>query len=158
MDASQSALVHGGPIKQYNIPDIWARLSLTSDMPKRKAAIAAFNAANTWKKRGISMVPMRYPFNWGFAAGANVQVCIQAAEAQFGIPPSVTVFQPCIEMGQGLTTKIQQMVATTLGCSFEQIFVKPTDTDVLPNGGSGVTGGSVASEACSEVSPSYGHY
>jgi CO/xanthine dehydrogenase Mo-binding subunit len=43
------------------------------------------------------------------------------------------------------------MVSVTLGVPFDRIFVAPTNTDVLPNGGSGVTGGSVASEACCEA-------
>eukprot|EP01046_Picozoa_sp_COSAG06_P024206 COSAG06_NODE_1960_length_7977_cov_3.230515_3_plen_1389_part_00 len=148
-----TAGMHGGPIRKYNGKELWDSLCESSELTERKAAVDAFNVANKWKKRGISAIPMKYGHAWVFAAGANVQVSIQAADANVGAwgGPSVKVFQPCIEMGQGLTTKIQSMVSVTLGVPFDRIYVGATDTDVLPNGGSGVTGGSVASEACCEA-------
>jgi xanthine dehydrogenase small subunit len=149
--ADLTAEMHGGPIKQYNMPDIWGKLVGSSAMVARQAAVNKFNAANTWKKRGISMVPMKYNHAWLFALGANVQVSIQATDVHLGQGPSVKVHQPCIEMGQGLTTKVQQMVSTCFSMPFDKIFVAATNTDVVPNGGTGVTGGSVASEAVCEA-------
>ena len=145
--------MHGGPIRKYNGKAIWDQLCASSELAARKAAVDEWNSQNKWKKRGISAIPMKYGHAWIFAAGANVQVSIQAADSAIGAwgGPSVKVFQPCIEMGQGLTTKIQSMVSVTLGVPFDRIYVSPTNTDVLPNGGSGVTGGSVASEACCEA-------
>jgi len=35
------------------------------------------------------------------------------------------------EIGQGLTTKIQSMVAVTLGCDFEKIFVHAASTEAI---------------------------
>ena len=49
-------------------------------------------------------------------------------------------------MGQGLSTKVQQMVALELGCPLGSVFVHATSTNVIPQ--IGITGGSVGSETC----------
>ena len=54
-----------------------------------------------------------------------------------------------VEMGQGLNTKVAQVVAKTLGITMDMIKVKPTDNLMAPN--NSCTGGSVGSEICSSV-------
>jgi xanthine dehydrogenase molybdopterin-binding subunit B/xanthine dehydrogenase iron-sulfur cluster and FAD-binding subunit A len=150
-DTAQTSVMHGVPkagIHVYNMPEIWEQLSASSEIVARKAAVEEFNAQSKWKKRGISMTPGKYSHCWLFSAGINVQVSIQAVDAVAMGCPSVKVHQPCIEMGQGLTTKVQMTVACALGCPPEKVYVCATNTDVLPNGGSGVTGGSIGSEGC----------
>ena len=64
---------------------------------------------------------------------------------------SVAVTHGGIEMGQGMNTKVAQVVASTLGLpSVELISVKPLDTVTSINGQ--VTGGSMGSELFSSVS------
>jgi xanthine dehydrogenase/oxidase len=48
--------VKGVAIANYNMPRIWADLEVSSEFEARKAGVDAFNAANKFKKRGISMV------------------------------------------------------------------------------------------------------
>ena len=60
---------------------------------------------------------------------------------------------------------MQQVVATAFGCPEDKVHVCATDTDIMPNGGSGVTGGSIGSEgacaaaelACEELLQRLGH-
>lgn len=64
---------------------------------------------------------------------------------------SVAVTHGGIEMGQGINTKVAQVVASTLGLpSVDLISVKPLDTVTSINGQ--VTGGSMGSELFSNVS------
>jgi xanthine dehydrogenase molybdopterin-binding subunit B len=86
-DSAATANMHGTPaegIKGYNMPAIWERLATSSEVEARKAAVTAFNAANKWKKRGISMIPMKYSHCWLFSAGINCTVSIQAVDTALG--------------------------------------------------------------------------
>lgn len=141
--------MHGGPIKLYNMPEMWTQLKESSSLVERRAAVDAFNAESMWKKRGLSMVPMKYGLTKAFAVGATAIVSIQAVDAWIGGFPSVKVQSGGVEMGQGLTTKIADMVSVTLGCPREMIYVSQLDTDMVPNGP--VTGGSVGTEHCVEA-------
>ena len=57
---------------------------------------------------------------------------------------SVSVTHGGIEMGQGINTKVQQVVAKQLGIDMSMVKIKPTANITNPNGT--VTGGSVGSE------------
>ncbi|CAH1401638.1 unnamed protein product [Nezara viridula] len=116
---------------------------LINDMRKnaeydsRLKQIQDFNAQNRWKKRGIALVPMNYPFDfWGSFYG---MVSI------YGMDGSVAISHGAIEMGQGVNTKAAQVAAHILGVELESISVKPTISVVSPNNSS--TGGSLGSEA-----------
>jgi xanthine dehydrogenase molybdopterin-binding subunit B len=41
----------------------WERILKSSDFVNRKSQVAQFNQQNKWVKRGISLVPTRYPFH-----------------------------------------------------------------------------------------------
>jgi len=53
-------------------------------------------------------------------------------------------------MGQGLNTKVAAVVAKELNIPIEMVTIKPCDTFVEPN--NSVTGGSMTSELCVNVS------
>ena len=143
MDQFTCITTHPTHIRGYNLDTMWKQLTESSEITARRTAVEEFNAANKWKKRGISMVPMRYGLSHGLNAGTTCLVSIHASDG------TVDVHHGGTEIGQGLTTKIQQMVAVTLGCDFDKIFVHATNTAVLPN--MGITGGSTTSETCCEA-------
>jgi xanthine dehydrogenase/oxidase len=105
----------------------------------RRQAVDDFNAANRWKKRGISLVPMRYD-HWirGFGLKMNALVSI------FGLDGTISVTHNGIEMGQGMNTKVVQCVAHTFGVPIEMVQIKPVTLVTNPNGST--TGGSAGSE------------
>jgi xanthine dehydrogenase/oxidase len=109
------------------------------DYYKRKKEIEDFNAANRWRKRGIAIVPMKYPL--GYFGSSNALVSIYHGDG------SVSVSVGGIEMGQGLNTKVAQTAAHILGVPLDKISVKPSNTHTAPN--AVVTGGSIGSEICS---------
>jgi xanthine dehydrogenase/oxidase len=83
---------------------------------------------------------MRYPQHYFSTA-------IPAHVAVYHVDGSVAVSHGGIEMGQGINTKVAQVVAHTLGVPLESVTVKPTNNFVTAN--AIVTGGAATSElAC----------
>lgn len=133
-----------GEPDEYTIPSIWDKLGRTSDLIRRTEMINDFNRANIWRKRGISRVPV-----------IN-EVSLRATPGKVSIlrDGSVVVEVGGIEIGQGLWTKVKQMVAFALssiqcdGSSsglLEKTRVVQADTLSLIQGG--FTAGSTTSEA-----------
>lgn len=92
---------------------------------------------NTWRKRGITLTPMRWPIRFG-----PYRMTVQASI--FAEDHTIALVHGGIEMGQGINTKVAQMVAMTCGVGLDKIEVKPTNTFVAP--GNMVTGGSLGSD------------
>mmetsp|Transcript_15711 Transcript_15711/g.63270 ORF Transcript_15711/g.63270 Transcript_15711/m.63270 type:complete len:1461 (+) Transcript_15711:101-4483(+) len=108
---------------------LWARGLEVAEFATRRAEVDAYNATNTWRKRGLAMVPVI--FGISFTAkllnqgGALVHVYTDG---------SVLVSHGGTEMGQGLHTKVQQAVAHALGgLDLAQVHIEDTATDKVPN-------------------------
>ena len=103
-------------------------LLASSSYHARRAAIAAFNAGDTILKRGIAFTPLKFgiSFNVPFLnqAGALVHVYKDG---------SVLVNHGGTEMGQGLNTKVAQVVAHELGVDFARVRVTAADTSKVAN-------------------------
>ncbi|XP_013620292.1 PREDICTED: indole-3-acetaldehyde oxidase-like isoform X2 [Brassica oleracea var. oleracea] len=137
-----------GEPTEYTLPLLWDKLAEFSGFNQRIKVVEEFNALNKWRKRGISRVPAVYGVPMRFTPG-RVSVLSDG---------SIVVEVPGIEIGQGLWTKVKQMVAYSLGliqCGttsdelLDKIRVIQADTLSLVQGS--VTGGSTTSEASSEA-------
>ena len=95
---------------------------------ERRAEIIAYNAGSTVLKRGLALTPVKFgiSFNVGHynQAGALVHVYADG---------SVLVNHGGTEMGQGLNTKVAQVVAHELGLDFDSVRVTATDTQKVAN-------------------------
>jgi xanthine dehydrogenase large subunit len=104
------------------------RLERTSDYRTRRAAVARFNAGSPVLKRGMALTPVKFGIAFNLShlnqAGALVHVYTDG---------SVLVNHGGTEMGQGLNTKVAQVVAHELGIAFERVRVTATDTDKVVN-------------------------
>ncbi len=104
------------------------RLADTSHYTERRAAIARWNAASPVIKRGIALTPVKFGISFTATlfnqAGALVHVFTDG---------SVQINHGGTEMGQGLHTKIMQLVADELGVPFERVRITATDTGKVPN-------------------------
>ena len=104
------------------------KIEHTSLYTQRKKAIAAWNAANSVIKRGIAITPVKFGISFTATlfnqAGALVHVYTDG---------SCQVNHGGTEMGQGLNTKVCQIVADELGIAFEQVLATATDTSKVPN-------------------------
>merc|ERR1712142_1085947 len=115
-------------------------IQASSDYNTRIAAIQDFNSSNKWKKRGISLVPMRYGHQLALFPNLKMNCLLSV----FGGDGSVSVAHNGIEMGQGINTKVAQVVAFELGIDISMVKIKPVTNLTNPNGM--VTGGSTGSE------------
>ncbi len=95
---------------------------------QRRAAIAQWNAGSPVIKRGIALTPVKFGISFTATlfnqAGALVHVFTDG---------SVQVNHGGTEMGQGLHTKVMQVVADELGVPFERLRTTPTETGKVPN-------------------------
>ncbi len=119
---------YGQVVTDNIIHELTAELETSSDYVARRAAIAQFNAASPVLKRGIALAPLKFGISFNVKhfnqAGALVHVYNDS---------SILVNHGGTEMGQGLNTKVAQVVAHELGVSFERVRVTATDTQKVAN-------------------------
>jgi xanthine dehydrogenase/oxidase len=127
---------YGESLDYLTLPQVMSTLEDQANFNKRAGDVEAFNAANTCKKKGLAMVPCKYGFGWAGADHAVLVNCFRDGTVQ--------VVTSAVEMGQGATTKVVQVAAYELGIPMDEIFIKPTSTNKIPD--FIVTGGSIASE------------
>ncbi len=100
----------------------------SSHYQKRRRTIAAWNAANPVLKRGIALTPVKFGISFTATlfnqAGALVHVYLDG---------SVQVNHGGTEMGQGLHTKVAQIVADELGIPLSRVLATASDTSKVPN-------------------------
>ena len=119
---------YGQPVDDNIIHELVAELEATSRYRERRAAIADFNATSEVLKRGLALTPVKFGISFNLVhlnqAGALVHV--------YG-DGSVLVNHGGTEMGQGLNTKVAQVVAHALGISIADVRVTATDTQKIAN-------------------------
>ncbi|MBP6503031.1 MAG: xanthine dehydrogenase molybdopterin binding subunit [Rhodoferax sp.] len=105
-----------------------AQLEKTSDYQRRRNQIAGWNQSSAVIKRGIAITPVKFGISFTATlfnqAGALVHVYTDG---------SVQVNHGGTEMGQGLNTKVAQVVADELGVAFERVLSTASDTSKIPN-------------------------
>ena len=104
------------------------QLEIESNYRARRAEMNAFNKTSKYKKRGMSLVPLK--FGISFTATMLNQGAALVNIYQDG---SVSVNHGGTEMGQGLNTKMAQVAADGLGITVDRVRVTATDTQKVPN-------------------------
>jgi len=119
---------YGQVIGDNIIHELTAELEASSDYRARRDAIQLFNASSPVLKRGIALAPLKFGISFNVKhfnqAGALVHVYTDG---------SILVNHGGTEMGQGLNTKVAQVVAHELGVSFDSVRVTATDTQKVAN-------------------------
>jgi xanthine dehydrogenase/oxidase len=131
------------------IRELWDQLWSSCDFAARCSEVKRFNANNRWRKRGISMTPVKYGISYSSSrATLNQAGALVNAYAADG---SVLVHHGGVEIGQGIDTRLAQIAAAELGIPMEWIRVAATTTDAIPNTiataastGTDLNGGAVA--------------
>jgi xanthine dehydrogenase large subunit len=104
------------------------QLAFTSGYRARREQIAAWNASSPVIKKGLALTPVKFGISFTATlfnqAGALVHVYTDG---------SVQVNHGGTEMGQGLNTKVAQIVADELGVPFERVLCTAADTSKVPN-------------------------
>ncbi len=119
---------YGQVVDDNIIDELVTQLEARSDYRARRAEAAAFNAQSPVLKCGIALTPVKFGISFNVKhfnqAGALVHVYNDG---------SILVNHGGTEMGQGLNTKVAQVVAHELGVAFERVRVTATDTTKVAN-------------------------
>lgn len=119
---------YGMTVEDNIIRDIFAEIEKTGEYAKRKEEIKKFNAANKILKKGIALTPVKFGISFTLTmlnqAGALVHVYKDG---------TVQLNHGGTEMGQGLHTKVAQVVADVFQIDLDKVRVTATNTSKVPN-------------------------
>jgi len=103
-------------------------LEASSDYQARRAAVLAFNAGNEIIRKGIALTPVKFGISftatWMNQAGALVHVYSDG---------SIHLNHGGTEMGQGLFTKVAQVIADCFQVDLDRVRITGTTTAKVPN-------------------------
>jgi xanthine dehydrogenase large subunit len=126
--SSQNVTPYEQVVEDNIIAPLVAQLAERCDYHARRDAIASDNATSPVLQRGLALTPVKFGISFNVAhfnqAGALVHVYADG---------SVLVNHGGTEMGQGLNTKVAQVVAQELGIGFDRVRVTATDTQKVAN-------------------------
>ena len=116
------------PVEDCIITDIIDELAVSADYVARRAEIKDWNKTSAIIKRGIALTPVRFgiSFTKTFLNQAGALVHIYA-------DGSIHLNHGGTEMGQGLNTKIAQIVADTFQVDIARVKIAATQTGKVPN-------------------------
>jgi xanthine dehydrogenase large subunit len=119
---------YGQTVRDNVIHELVAELEASSDYQARRAAVADFNRASPVLRKGLALTPLKFGISFNVVhfnqAGALVHIYTDG---------SVLVNHGGTEMGQGLHTKVSQVVALELGIDVGQVRATANDTSKVAN-------------------------
>jgi xanthine dehydrogenase large subunit len=115
-------------VEHNNLPEIINTLEQTSDYQARRKAINKFNQENSILKKGIALTPVKFGISFTAQhlnqAGALVHVYTDG---------TIHLSHGGTEMGQGLNTKVAQIVAEEFQVDVDTVASSSARTDKVPN-------------------------
>ncbi len=123
-DRTRNTTPYGQVVRDHQIVETMDQLEATSDYRNRVASIETFNASSRTQVRGIAMSPIKFgiSFTSKFLNQGNALVNVYT-------DGTVQVSTGGTEMGQGLNTKIRQVVADQFGIETECVSLMTTSTE-----------------------------
>jgi xanthine dehydrogenase large subunit len=110
------------------IHEMTAELEASSDYAKRRREIVEFNKKSPVLKKGLALTPVKFGISFTATflnqAGALIHIYTDG---------SIHLNHGGTEMGQGLNTKVAQIVAEVLQVDISRIQITATNTDKVPN-------------------------
>ena len=127
-DTHHNVTPYGQTLTDNVISPLTEELVRSSSYAQRRAEVDRFNAINPVLKKGLALMPVKFGISFNLPhlnqAGALVHVYTDG---------SVLVNHGGTEMGQGLNTKVAQVVAQELGLPLERVRCSATDTSKVAN-------------------------
>ncbi|EWC42889.1 xanthine dehydrogenase molybdopterin binding subunit [Pseudomonas stutzeri] len=115
-------------VEHNMLEEMTAELEQSSEYARRREEIRAFNASSPILKKGLALTPVKFGISFTASflnqGGALVHVYTDG---------SIHLNHGGTEMGQGLNTKVAQVVAEVFQVDIERIQVTATNTDKVPN-------------------------
>ncbi|KAI3481440.1 hypothetical protein L1887_56142 [Cichorium endivia] len=119
----------GQKLVDWNVPTLWQQLKGSADYDARLKAVEKFNAEHRYRKRGLAMIPTKFGISFT-AIFLNQAYGVVHVYHHDG---SVLFSHGGTEMGQGLHTKMAQVVATELGIPVSMVHLSETNTSQASN-------------------------
>ena len=149
---SRNVTPYGQIVRNNTLPELFSSLRRDCDYDARRDAIRKFNADSSSHLRGLALSPVKFgiSFTRRTLNQANALVNIY-------IDGSVIVSTGATEMGQGVNTRVRQIVAEELGIGYDRVIVAATATDknnnTSPTAASSGTdlNGAAAVDACTRL-------
>lgn len=140
------------PIEDQILPRLFEELEGSADYARRRQAVLDFNAKGGVIRRGIALTPVKFGISFTAThynqAGALIHLYSDG---------SVHLNHGGCEMGQGLHTKVAQVVAEAFQIDLDRIKITKTTTEKVPNtsataASSGTDlNGMAALDACAQI-------
>jgi xanthine dehydrogenase large subunit len=115
-------------VEHNNLAEIIDTLEESSDYQARRKAITEFNKGNEILKKGIALTPVKFGISFTVQhlnqAGALVHVYTDG---------TIHLSHGGTEMGQGLNTKVAQIVAEEFQVNVDTVATSSSRTDKVPN-------------------------
>jgi len=115
-------------VEDQILPRIFEELEASSDYHARRRAVLDWNARGGAIRKGIALTPVKFGISftatWFNQAGALIHLYSDG---------SIHLNHGGTEMGQGLNTKVAQVVAEALGVDIDRIRITKTTTEKVPN-------------------------
>nr|WP_320137103.1 xanthine dehydrogenase molybdopterin binding subunit [uncultured Amphritea sp.] len=110
------------------LPELLNDLEQSSDYQQRRQEIKEYNANSPILKKGLALTPVKFGISFTASflnqAGALIHIYTDG---------SIHLNHGGTEMGQGLNTKVAQIVAEEFQVDFDTIQITATNTDKVPN-------------------------
>ncbi|EPM82259.1 xanthine dehydrogenase, partial [Pseudomonas syringae pv. actinidiae ICMP 18804] len=110
------------------LEEMTADLEQSSQYAERREAIRVFNASSPILKKGLALTPVKFGISFTASflnqAGALIHIYTDG---------SIHLNHGGTEMGQGLNTKVAQVVAEVFQVDIDRIQITATNTDKVPN-------------------------
>ena len=127
-NASRNFTHYGMQVEDNILHPMLSKIEHSAQYLARREAILAWNSSSPVIQRGISITPVKFGISFTATlfnqAGALVHVYTDG---------SVQVNHGGTEMGQGLNTKVAQIVADELGVPCASVLATAADTSKVPN-------------------------
>lgn len=119
---------YGQQIENNCLPELFSRIEKDSDYKKKRAEIEKHNRSDAKTIKGLAVTAVKFgiSFTTRFLNQANALVVIHR-------DGSIQISTGATEMGQGVNTRIAQVVAEELGLSMQKVRVMPTSTEKNAN-------------------------
>ena len=125
---SRNTTQYGMQVEHNLLADLIDKLEASCDYQLRRKQIAEFNKNSLIIKKGLALTPVKFGISFTAKhlnqAGALLHIYTDG---------SMQINHGGTEMGQGLHTKIGQIVANEFGVPLEHVEVTSTRTDKVPN-------------------------
>jgi xanthine dehydrogenase large subunit len=124
----QNTTPYGQTINDNVIHELVDQIEQSSDYHERRQSVDDFNRDSPILRKGIALTPVKFGISFNVVhfnqAGALVHVYTDG---------TILVNHGGTEMGQGLHTKVSQVVARELGVSLATVRATANDTSKIPN-------------------------